>query len=318
MGKSIKDLQVLLGDAGKTIDNKNKEIEELTAKVETFKFDKKNLLGIVQQLATIGNPGINLKSLVGGSSVLPQGKLGKTSTSRLVAQASQRSFQVHKGKNKSNQGKRNQKKRPQRSFDQSQSQGNSIANDDASVIVQEPSNATGNDNNYATEAKASVAENQQTRDKEPVPIQTTVTSLIPDFPSFIDMAQKLTTALPSLITGSDFSTTTSTTAKPTPSSQFTTSSTTSTTAKESASYSTEVFTISEALPSQKPTQSLNVSPIDDTIDIISAPQQLQPAERSDSRRTLRGKLVTNSRTSGMSSKVLGERRKLFGQRTLYY
>merc|ERR1712203_597386 len=82
--KSIKDLQVLLGDAGKTIDNKNTEIEELTAKVETFKFDKKNLLGIVQQLATIGNPGINLKSLVGGSSVLPQGTVGKKSTSRLV------------------------------------------------------------------------------------------------------------------------------------------------------------------------------------------------------------------------------------------
>merc|ERR1712025_821244 len=105
----------------------------------------------------------------------------------------------------------------------------------------------------------------------------------------------------------------STTAKPTSSSAFTTSSTTSTTAKEPASYSTEVFTISEALTSQKPTISLNVSPID-TIDTISAPgpqQQQQPAERSDSRRTLRGKLVTSSRVSGMSSKVLGERRKLF-------
>merc|ERR1712051_946514 len=117
----------------------------------------------------------------------------------------------------------------------------------------------------------SVAGNKQTRDKEPVPILTTVTSRIPDFPSFIDMAQKPTTALPSLITGTDFSTTTSTTAKPTSSSAFTTSSTTSTTAKEPASYSTEVFTISEDLTSQKPTLSLNVSPIDDNIDTISAP-----------------------------------------------
>merc|ERR1719278_1708934 len=38
--KSIKDLQVLLGDAGKTIDKKNSEIEDLTSTVETFKFDK--------------------------------------------------------------------------------------------------------------------------------------------------------------------------------------------------------------------------------------------------------------------------------------
>ena len=322
--KSIKDLQVLLGDAGKTIDNKNKEIEELTAKVDAFKFDKKNLLGIVQQLATIGNPGINIKSLVSGGGVLPQGKQGKPS-SRLEAQASQRSFQVLKGNNKSKQGKRNQRTRPQRSFDQSQSQSNRIVNDDAPVIVQEPSNDSANDNSdYATEAKASVAGNQQTRDKEPVPILTTVTSHIPDFPSFIDTAQKPTTALPSLITSTDFSTTTSTTTKPTSSSAFTTSSTTSTTAKEPASYPTEVFTISEALTSQKPTEALNVSPINDNIDTISAPgpqqqqQQQQPAERSDSRRTLRGKLVTNSRTSGMSSKVVGERRKLFGQRTLYY
>merc|ERR1712032_1659047 len=276
----------------------------LSTKVDSFKFDKKNLLGIVQQLATIGNPGINLKSLGVGGSVLSQGKSGKSS-SRLEAQASQRSFQVLKGNSKSKQGKRNQRNRPQRSFDQSQSQSNRIVNDDdASVIVQEPSNASANDNNdYATEAKASVAGNKQTRDKEPVPILTTVTSRIPDFPSFIDMAQKPTTALPSLITGTDFSTTTSTTAK------------------EPASYSTEVFTISEALTSQKPTLSLNVSPIDDNIDTISAPgpqQQQQPAERSDSRRTLRGKLVTSSRVSGISSKVLGERRKLFGQRTLYY
>ena len=183
--KSIKDLQVLLGDAGKTIDNKNKEIEELTTKVDSFKFDKKNLLGIVQQLATIGNPGINLKSLGVGSSVPSQGKLGK-SPSRLEAQASQRSFQVLKGNSKSKQGKRSQRNRPSRSFDQSQSQSNRIVNDDdASVIVQEPSNASANDNNdYATEAKASVAGNQQTRDKEPVPILTKVTSRIPDFPSF--------------------------------------------------------------------------------------------------------------------------------------
>merc|ERR1712223_1096335 len=76
---------------------KNSEIEDLTSTVETFKFDKKNLLGIVQQLATIGNPGINLKSLMGNDVLPASPKQGKAS-SRLVAQESQRSFRVHKDK----------------------------------------------------------------------------------------------------------------------------------------------------------------------------------------------------------------------------
>merc|ERR1739845_699 len=49
------------------------------------------------------------------------------------------------------------------------------------------------------------------------------------------------------------------------------------------------------------------------VDTITA-----PVEREDSRRqTLRGKLVTNNNRK-LDSKVLGERRKLFGQRTSYY
>ena len=49
------------------------------------------------------------------------------------------------------------------------------------------------------------------------------------------------------------------------------------------------------------------------VDTITA-----PVEREDSRRqTLRGKLVTNTNRK-LDSKVLGERRKLFGQRTSYY
>ena len=56
--QSIEDLQTILGDAGKTIDVKNGQIEALQRRVETFKQEKKNLLGIVQQLATIGNPAV--------------------------------------------------------------------------------------------------------------------------------------------------------------------------------------------------------------------------------------------------------------------
>ena len=49
------------------------------------------------------------------------------------------------------------------------------------------------------------------------------------------------------------------------------------------------------------------------VDTITA-----PVEREDPRRqTLRGKLVTNTNRK-LDSKVLGERRKLFGQRTSYY
>ena len=63
--KDITDLQIVLGDAGQTIDLKNEAIETHLEKIETLKADKQNLLNIVQQLATIGNPVFGLNSLVG-------------------------------------------------------------------------------------------------------------------------------------------------------------------------------------------------------------------------------------------------------------
>jgi hypothetical protein len=62
--KEITDLQIVLGNAGQTIDLKNEAIDAHLAKIETLKADKQNLLTIVQQLATIGNPAFGLNSLV--------------------------------------------------------------------------------------------------------------------------------------------------------------------------------------------------------------------------------------------------------------
>ena len=323
--QSIKDLQELLGDAGKTIDNKNKEIEELTSKVEAFKFDKKNLLGIVQQLATIGNPGINLKNL---------GVLDTTQKSaRLVAQESQRSVSVAKKKDQTIKSKR---KIPphRRSFVHfgSNHKVNSIesVSDATNKEVVSEITAVNNDNYATTEfddnnqaagdniiAVDAADENIQTKDdKEAITASTTVTSYFDSFPSFIDLAQKVTTALPTLFT----STTT------TPATSTTTTASPSTPAP--VSLSSEIFTVEEAIfPTESSSEGVRllVTPaeitnndnehdetLDDNIDTISAPAATPaPAVKS-----IRGRLVHGPRKLG--AKILGERRKLFGQRTLYY
>ena len=61
---SVTDLQFLLGDAGKTIDKKNAEMGQLKKQLEAFRNDKQNLLNIIQQLATIGNPAFNLNNII--------------------------------------------------------------------------------------------------------------------------------------------------------------------------------------------------------------------------------------------------------------
>merc|ERR1712079_99731 len=209
--KSIKDLQVLLGDAGKTIDKKNSEIEDLTSTVETFKFDKKNLLGIVQQLATIGNPGINLKSLMDNDVLPASPKQGKASF-RLVAQESQRSFRVHKDKiakskkiNLAESPKKSQTHK--RSFSPLSEPFRQTVNsiEKESVGGQEASELV-TDNHYVTRSMLddkppSVSdENRQTVAKEVIPTPTTVTSFLADFPSVIGIVQKATTALPIFFT----------------------------------------------------------------------------------------------------------------------
>merc|ERR1712106_733490 len=96
---SIKDLQILLGDVGNSIDTKNQQIEELEDKVETFKLDKKNLLGIVQQLATIGNPAFNFASFmddVNKKTDKDKAESRSFKTAPLLAQESQRSVQIVK------------------------------------------------------------------------------------------------------------------------------------------------------------------------------------------------------------------------------
>merc|ERR1711963_1032375 len=150
--QSIKDLQVLLGDAGKTIDNKNKEISDLTETVETFKFDKKNLLGIVQQLATIGNPGINLKNLI-ANDVNAAASIKKSSkSSRLVAQESQRSLHVHKGnKSKINFNQNPAPSKHQRRSFNTFSSSNSIENDP--IVNDQEASEPITDDDYATKTK---------------------------------------------------------------------------------------------------------------------------------------------------------------------
>ena len=327
--QSIKDLQVLLGDAGKTIDKKNNEISDLTETVETFKFDKKNLLGIVQQLATIGNPGINLKNLI-ANDVNAAASIKKSSkTSRLLAQESQRSLHVHKGKkSKINFNQKPAPSKHQRRSFNTFGSSNSIVN--APIVNdQEASEPITDDDDYATETKVddkhlpSVVneKNSQTMDKEVIQASTTVTSFLDDFPSFIDMAQKITTALPTFFTPSTISTTTS---KPISSSP-------STTATTQGPVTQSTFTLNEAIiptessPKQEQFKpSIMVTPsnnqqnipifVGSEIDTISA-----PLDRSDTRKTLRGKLVHNNKNvRKLGHKVLGERRKLFGQRTLYY
>ena len=120
------------------------------------------------------------------------------------------------------------------------------------------------------------------------------------------------------------STTSTTTSKPISSSP-------STTATTQGPVTQSTFTLNEAIiptessPKQEQFKpSIMVTPsnnqqnipifVGSEIDTISA-----PLDRSDTRKTLRGKLVHNNKNvRKLGHKVLGERRKLFGQRTLYY
>ena len=116
--QSIEDLQTILGDAGKTIDVKNGQIEALQRRVETFKQDKKNLLGIVQQLATIGNPAFNFKSFMDHFDEKEEDQDVNTfsaseevrafKTAPLFTQESQRSSRTNVAKDRSG-GRRNKK-----------------------------------------------------------------------------------------------------------------------------------------------------------------------------------------------------------------
>ena len=112
--QSIADLQGILGDAGTTIDAKNEQIEALKKRVETFKLDKKNLLGIVQQLATIGNPAFNFQSFKDNFS--HEDEEEEAETSKFTAQESQRSSQVVKGRNSGRRHERRINKPQARSF----------------------------------------------------------------------------------------------------------------------------------------------------------------------------------------------------------
>ena len=117
--QSIEDLQTILGDAGKTIDVKNGQIEALQRRVETFKQDKKNLLGIVQQLATIGNPAFNFKSFMDHfdekeeeedvNTFSASEEVRAFKTAPLFTQESQRSSRTNIAKDRSG-GRRNKKK----------------------------------------------------------------------------------------------------------------------------------------------------------------------------------------------------------------
>ena len=120
---------MILGDAGQTIDSKNGQIEALQRRVETFKQDKKNLLGIVQQLATIGNPAFNFQSFMDGFSQSEEDEkaeeaatfsASKETTKRafktapLFAAASQRSSSVVAKDRRPEQGRRGGGKKHQR------------------------------------------------------------------------------------------------------------------------------------------------------------------------------------------------------------
>merc|ERR1712088_1021659 len=105
-------------DAGKTIDVKNGQLEALQRRVETFKQDKKNLLGIVQQLATIGNPAFNFKSFMDHfdekeeeedvNTFSASEEVRAFKTAPLFAQESQRSARTSIAKDRS-RGRRNKK-----------------------------------------------------------------------------------------------------------------------------------------------------------------------------------------------------------------
>merc|ERR1712226_1775670 len=226
--KSIKDLQVLLGDAGETIDTKNTEIDSLSEKVETFKFDKKNLLGIVQQLATIGNPAINLKSFMDKvdtePTVITNKKVHKNKSARLVAQESQRSLKVIKEDQK--------KERKSKSFSFSDNVKSTkplrrsfvdkpSSNSLNLLLVKDKNNSAEEEvvrTDYATKTNVDNirpnSDDVHIKTLEQESASTTVTSLFEDFPSIIKMAHKITTAIPSLFTSTTTATTPTTSSLP--------------------------------------------------------------------------------------------------------
>ena len=286
--QSIKDLQILLGDAGNTIDEKNKEIEELDDKVETFKLDKKNLLGIVQQLATIGNPNFNFASFM--DSVSEKTKKDKAESrafksAPLVAQESQRSVQILKSqagpKRRANKKPLNRKQlhsipRQQKVIDLnsefSQPQRRSFVdnsfNSIQTPVVKENKEDLENEYDYADygiktkeaepleeEKDLSIfveIEGKEANDKDHLSA-TTITSLLGDFPSFIAMAEKLTTSLPQILTNKPTTTTVPTTTSTTTTSTTTTTTTTTTTSTTTTTTTTTAQTTT-ATPTSTTTQ----------------------------------------------------------------
>ena len=316
--QSIEDLQTILGDAGKTIDVKNGQIEALQRRVETFKQDKKNLLGIVQQLATIGNPAFNFKSFMDHfdekeeeedvNTFSASEEVRAFKTAPLFTQESQRSSRTNVAKDRSG-GRRNKKQqsrkqlqsiprgnRPEEgSFSQHQRRSfpastiNSIkaevekkaaaaaaAEKQKKKKLEEVLEVDEYDYQYDAAVPAPAATKHfdvEKAEKKKNPAEainifvnieeketstpfTSFQQALGDFPSFVNMADKLNEVLPEILTPETTSTSTTTT---------TTTSTTTTASTTPPTTTTKVFfTTTTTAPE---TTTLTIPPIEETVGI---------------------------------------------------
>ena len=321
--QSIEDLQTILGDAGKTIDAKNGQIEALQRRVETFKQDKKNLLGIVQQLATIGNPAFNFKSFMDHfdekeeeedvNTFSASEEVRAFKTAPLFTQESQRSSRTNVAKDRSGGGRRNKKqqsrkqlqsiprgkKRPEEgSFSQHQRRSfpASTINSIKAEVEKKAAAAAAAEkqkkkkkleevlevDEYDYEYDAAVpapaatkhfdvekADKKKKKTSEAINIfvnieeketSTPFTSFqqaLGDFPSFVNMADKLNEVLPEILTPETTSTSTTTT---TTTSTTTTASTTPPTKRTTKVF----FTTTTTAPD---TTTLTIPPVEETVGI---------------------------------------------------
>ena len=231
--------------------------------------------------------------------VVTDKKVHKNKSSRLIAQESQRSLNIITNAKKSRQAKAigfsediKSSKPLRRSFVE-----NSVTNPINNIQLEEKTNNTENEEviktDYATKTKVdnikpnSDDEKIKTLEQEsPLTTQPPVTSLFQEFPSIIEMAQKFTTAIPTLFTSTasaPITTTTATTTAP-------------------VRIPTEVFTLKEAVLS---TEGQTISPSSPTF-----------SDRAEARAS-RGRFVSSVRkVSGRAGP--GERRKLFGQKVVFF
>ena len=318
--QSIEDLQTILGDAGKTIDAKNGQIEALQRRVETFKQDKKNLLGIVQQLATIGNPAFNFKSFMDHfdekeeeedvNTFSASEEVRAFKTAPLFTQESQRSSRTNVAKDRSGGGRRNKKQQSRKQL-QSIPRGKKRPEEGSFSQHQRRSFPASTINSIKAEvekkaAAAAAAEKQKQKKKlkevlevdeydyeydaaVPAPAATkhfdvekadkkkktaeainifvnieeketstpftSFQQALGDFPSFVNMADKLNEVLPEILTPETTSTSTTTT----------TTSTTTTASTTPPTRSTKVFfTTTTTAPD---TTTLTIPPVEETVGI---------------------------------------------------